>query len=738
MANSAHIYKSKSGNWNISFHHPICREGSIGKKIHRSLKVTEESDATALRDQMNELLVLADTPALLPARSHAVAEQKYAPVVIGAFYDCMTPEPVDYLALREREMPLPPRIGKRRNVPRVLAVGQTAAGKSRLIQQLLQTTRENFPMRGAGRTTVADTEVIVGDVAYGAVVTFYAENEVREIIRENILEACEFAYREPENKAKIAAKLLIDADKRFRFPHMLGDWDQSTDEVDEDVEDQSDELEADAPAPVPWPKLESCVDQVVTMMQHAITAARRDLKAEKDQDEAVIEEYWLQYVDHDQRDALTEELLEELERRLCAATGQSSWPSTHGVTDTADRAEFFRRLRPFYQNNRRLFGALVTPLVQGIRVRGRFAPPPFMMTTLPTWVLLDGQGLGHEQGRATRINRTVPPELAKKFSSTDLILLVDRAVPAMTGEGPILLENLIDRGHQDQLAIVFTHFEDVTAPDLNLAGKKAKVLEGLSNAIQAIAALPKAQRVQLERTAEAKTYFLARMDRAEVTGATTQAELRRLGEHIDRSAGKPLPPQYRPLFNEYVIANVLHKEIEAYRQDWSEDELGSYHWKIMEALTNWIGHGWSNGYPRQNLYPGQDLAQRLVKAVSNELESPTSWHPHAPDSPEEESRILNAIRREVGDRIDEHCKVVLVHDPRTSAWLPAYQTISGPGTKVRRARTVARILEDRAQLPDEGLGEFTKDVWQIVQNAIDHTCRAAVNQEVGAAAVESD
>jgi hypothetical protein len=81
--------------------------------------------------------------------------------------------------------------------------------------------------------------------------------------------------------------------------------------------------------------------------------------------------------------------------------------------------------------------------------------------------------------------------------------------------------------------------------------------------------LPKAQRVQLERTAEAKTYFLARMDRPEVKQTQTQAELKRLGEHIDRSAGQPAPPQYRPLFNEYAIANVLHQEIEAYRQDWS-------------------------------------------------------------------------------------------------------------------------------------------------------------------------
>jgi energy-coupling factor transporter ATP-binding protein EcfA2 len=115
--------------------------------------------------------------------------------------------------LREREMPLPPRQGKGRKVPRVLIVGPTAAGKSRFTQHLLQTTRENFPMRGAGRTTVADTETIVDDVDYSAVVTFYAENEIREIIKENILEACAFAYREKEDKAKIASKLLVDSDK---------------------------------------------------------------------------------------------------------------------------------------------------------------------------------------------------------------------------------------------------------------------------------------------------------------------------------------------------------------------------------------------------------------------------------------------------------------------------------------------------------------------------------------------
>jgi hypothetical protein len=54
--------------------------------------------------------------------------------------------------------------------------------------------------------------------------------------------------------------------------------------------------------------------------------------------------------------------------------------------------------------------------------------------------------------------------------------------------------------------------------------------------------------------------------------------------------------------------------------------------------------------------------------------------------------------------------------------LPAYKDIFGKGTKVRRARAIARILEDHAQLPDEGVGKFTKDIWRIVEAAIEGVC----------------
>jgi hypothetical protein len=84
--------------------------------------------------------------------------------------------------------------------------------------------------------------------------------------------------------------------------------------------------------------------------------------------------------------------------------------------------------------------------------------------------------------------------------------------------------------------------------------------------------------------------------------------------------------------------------------------------------------------------------------------------------------VHRAIRSKVGDRVDAYCRDVLVRDPRKGFWLPAYENIHGTGTQVQRARAVARILEDRAQLPNEGLGKFTKDIWQIVQETTAVVC----------------
>ena len=252
------------------------------------------------------------------------------------------------------------------------------------------------------------------------------------------------------------------------------------------------------------------------------------------------------------------------ERRLCAATGQASWPVLHRIADTKTmRLNFSGGCGPSTRTIASSSARLVTPVVQGIRVRGRFAPPRWASKeTLPTWVLLDGQGIGHEQGEATKINRAVPPELARKFFSADLICLVDRAVPAMTGDAPVLLETP-DCQRVSGTACAHLHaFRGCRSSRSGLGWQEGK---GTGRREQRhtehrILAENAARYSRTHRRVQ-DLFPAGHLNQSEIKQKSTQAELKRICDHIKRSAGEPEIPKFRPLYNEYQIANVVLREI---------------------------------------------------------------------------------------------------------------------------------------------------------------------------------
>ena len=72
----------------------------------------------------------------------------------------------------------------------------------------------------------------------------------------------------------------------------------------------------------------------------------------------------------------------------------TGWP-VMWTFKSPDREAFLRQVRWFSSNHFRQFGKLLTPLVDGIRVRGPFRPLRKELQVADKLVLLDGQGLGH-------------------------------------------------------------------------------------------------------------------------------------------------------------------------------------------------------------------------------------------------------------------------------------------------------------------------------------------------------
>ena len=160
-----------------------------------------------------------------------------------------------------------------------------------------------------------------------------------------------------------------------------------------------------------------------------------------------------------------------------SATG---WPTIWNYEEE-DRGTFLRQVRWFSSNHDQQFGRLLTPLVDGIRVRGSFQPAAIeLQNGHRQLVLLDGEGLGHSAKEATSVSTKV----TEKFTEVDMILLVDTSQSPLQAAALELLRSVGSGGHGHKLAIAFTHFDQVKGDNLGSYDKRrSHVRASISNAI---------------------------------------------------------------------------------------------------------------------------------------------------------------------------------------------------------------------------------------------------------------
>ena len=158
---------------------------------------------------------------------------------------------------------------------------------------------------------------------------------------------------------------------------------------------------------------------------------------------------------------------------------RSGWPKRWQFAGS-DREHFVTQIRWFSSNYWPQFGQLLTPLVNGIRVKGPFFPS--FTETASRLVLIDGQGLGHTPDSSS----SVTTHITQRFDHVDVILLVDNAQQPMQAVPLSVLRSVAASGHSEKLAVAFTHFDQIKGPNLRTSADKrghvmASVLNALSN-----------------------------------------------------------------------------------------------------------------------------------------------------------------------------------------------------------------------------------------------------------------
>lgn len=731
--------RSNRPGWSVTFRHPVRTDSKNkkGLKVRKGLGTADDQRADKLVDQLNKLLT---NEAWWNADRRKDANHLFDPVVVSIFFEGMEAGSFNSVARRDQIISLPSAAD---GYSRALLLGTTGAGKTTLLRHLIGSDHQSdrFPSTSTAKTTTADTEIVTAEGNFEAVVTFMPEHQVRAYVDECLEAACLEAVQ-GSSPAKIMSALLQHEEQRFRLSYVLGGFSSSQsgtsddeflfdDEPAEPAEISSDEMVTGEEQDENRRRLDrylSAIGTAVSAVEARVKQELGELTGEMSADDRAA---WLEIFGNEifYDSAFAElglDIMEDIARRFDMVPAGiiervgSEWPTCWTYADS-DRTKFLSNVRWFASNHHLQFGKLLTPLVDGVRVRGPFYPK-FEGGGQPKLVLIDGEGIGHTANDASSISTRI----TQKFESVDTILLVDNAQQPMQAAPLALLRTVGSSGFSKKLAVAFTHFDQVKGANLSsFDQKKDHVTASIKNAVSSIRdGVGPGIAGALDRQIEKTSVFLGGLDRStdRIPPGFIKELLRLLQimhEAIAPSAAVTVAPVYQ--FKGLEIA--MRDAIDAFRNPWRGrlglgyyDGISKEHWTRVKALSRRLAGG---GDEYSNLRPVADLLACLQEEAAKWLDRPAEWN-GAPATDEEREAALDPIRQIVFSKLYDLVSTRL-RDDQLAKWRQAYQ-FSGKGSASLRADLINDIHHDAAPHMSAAMTQDARDfldkLYTILHDAI--------------------
>ncbi|MGW3311997.1 hypothetical protein ACWDG9_36045 [Streptomyces sp. NPDC001073] len=724
--------------WSVIFRHPVRLDpstGRPGRRVRRGLGTSDDAEADALVEQLNEIL---RTPSLWEPLARYKAAGLFDSRVVDVFYEGLEAARTDFRSIRDDLLALPTAADGYKHV---LLLGTTGAGKTTAVRQLLGTDPENerFPSTSTAKTTVADTEIVLTeDGPYRAAVTFAGREEVVDHLTENV-SAAALALFQGKSDQDALRRLLDHVNQRFRFSYVLGRPAISSEDEDDDMPEDEDDAAAMALGTADLDVIEpsttaAMLAQAVTdlhsLVEKQTVSARAELQA-TEEDERVLEEILEEELDTELRQleefhAIVDGLLHEVELRFSLLTDgelrrtRQGWPLSWTL-ETEDRSTFLKTVMRFSSNYAPLFGRLLTPLVNGIRVAGPF---------VPTWaekserlVLIDVEGLGH----TPKSTASLSTGLAKRLDEVDAILVVDNATAPMQAAPIAALKSITISGNSSKLHFLFTHFDHMKADNLpRFSDRERHVLASVENVLGAIGeelgpAAERGIRVRLEQ----RCYFAGGMHEplkpSKKEARRTIEQLRSLSAALSAEEELPSTGPAKPVFDRMNLSLAVTEAARNFHRRW-RGLLGlehnaaapKEHWTRVKALTRRLGEGWRDEY--DSLRPVADLRTELQVQIFLMLQRPVRWEGGEPTE-EERQAVIDEITSSVTGKLYTLTTQRLKEDAQ-NAWLDAYRQ-QGVGSTFTRSRIIdAEVFGRGAPIPTVAASPDQNSFLKAVANTV--------------------
>jgi hypothetical protein len=725
-------------SWAVIFRHPVRLDptGKPGRRVRRGLRTADEAEADRLVGELN--LLLGGEEFWEPTARAALVE-RFDDRVLDIFFDGVAPSEYDPAAVRDALVPMPDTDSGYRSV---LMLGTTGAGKTTLVRQILGTDpdTERFPSTSTAKTTTADTELIFDTSdEFRAAVTFVGRDEVLDHLAECVSEAALAVFRGATD-AEARRRLLDHPNQRFRFSYILGR--PSSDVEDEDVDDDLDDDDVDEEFGVAINLVDTAavVAAALANLRALVDTHAEEVRksvGDPEGDERVLEELIEETLDvelrrDDRYHEIVDALFEEVEKRfeLLAhgevARNRQGWPVSWSWSTTS-REDLVKAVTRFSSNYAPLFGTLLTPLVNGIRVAGLFVPK-WSSSGPPRLVIIDGEGLGHTPSSAAALSTAV----SKRIEQVDAVLLVDNAAQPMQAAPVAAMKAVVTSGNGDKLLIAFTHFDMVKGDNLpTFSDREVHVKASVENVLKAIGEDlgPFAER-QLRKRLELGCFFLGGIDLPLDSGKKaprrTIHQLDALLNAIDHIVDRPDQTGTRPVYDRLNLVLAVREAATSFHTEWRGllglEHTPSYpkeHWTRIKALSRRFAEGMADEY--DTLKPVGVLKRELDGQIYRMLQQPVRWDGAEPDD-DQKGQVINLIATEIAKEVTVLASRRIKFE-HINAWRDAYARAGTRSTFVR-ARIISSEIYDRAApiptvTPSPDQNSFLHEVADIVNRVAD-------------------
>ncbi|WP_252223189.1 MULTISPECIES: hypothetical protein [unclassified Clostridium] len=733
---SARLVEGTKNSYNIEFRHPILKDnnGKQGRKIRRGLG-TEKQLAESIVDSINE--VLKDNT-LWGLSEKEYVEKKYGEKVADIFYDKMVEQTSEESeGIRENLIELP----RNEEYSVAMFIGGTGVGKTSDIRVILglDDNESSFPAISPTRTTTCNSEYIFTENSSDdseCVVTFLNNNQVINLIQESINNGVKRIILEKGSnneadlnglKKKIAADFMSHQENRFRLNYILGQYFESEEKLERRIEAYKKQNLEDSFIDLRLnnEKINTILDNIILLYKQIENlGSSEDEEVEKLDNMANSKEYKIIVdiiLDHIKK---TINLINDRYNEIGEFKMVREWPVYwYGKSDKLD--QLIKVLEYIGGNSSQFFGTLLTPLVDGIRLKAPFASE-FGNKEMPKLVIIDSEGSGHSGKKIT----SLPLSITNKFNNVDAIVIVDKADEAMKGISQVILNEVSSRGSQEKAIMLYNRFENIEGTNLfDDDDKKDFIFEIQNNSIKQMK-----EEFQLNdsiidgliKRLEKNTFFLKEVNQSNKLSETKNEFQKIIDKIVSLGENKKHKIKDIPKYemDKIIITNMKAKEL--FNNQW-ESYLGikissgfsRQHWSRIKALSNrfanWSGYLWYD-----NLTPASDMSSYLMTQIGEFLHNPKSWKHENNTNSEDKEKIINLIQQKVSMQINGLIQQRIKLD-EYEQWVKAYSH-RDKGSTLDRRDDIKRIFDN--VMPDVTLSysvknqEFILKIKEIIEISI--------------------